>query len=311
MRYDHWLAGMAMFGLSLKMNCLISVFAVDGTVSVAHNGIEMGQGINTKVAQCVAYSLGIPLEFIQCKPVTALTNPNGSVTGGSAGSEANCVAALAACDILKERLAPARAKLGPGASWQEIIWEANSNNVDLCARYMMEVAKDKYYGYQVWGVTVTEVEVDILTGEMRIVRADVTEDAGLSSSPLVDIGQVEGAFVMGLGLWTSEEVKCNRETGELLTMNTWEYKPPAAKDIPQDFRVNLLKNARNEHGVLSSKATGEPALLMGISVLFAIWDALDSSRKDGGQTGWWQLNGPATVEHIHQHAGVTPDQFVF
>jgi len=146
---------------------------------------------------------------------------------------------------------------------------------------------------------------------MFIVRADLTEDAGLSTSPLVDLGQIEGAFAMGLGLWTSEEIKFNEITGELLTMNTWEYKPPAAKDIPQDFRVTMLKNARNPMGVLSSKATGEPALLLGISVLFAIWDALNEYKKDAGQTGWWQLNGPATVEHIHQHAGVNPDQFIF
>ena len=98
-----------------------------------------------------------------------------------------------------------------------------------------------------------EVEVDIITGEMFVVRTDILEDAGLSTSPIVDIGQVEGAFVMGLGLFTSEEIKHDRETGELLTKNTWEYKPPAAKDIPQDFRVTLLKNARNPLGVMSSK----------------------------------------------------------
>ena len=95
--------------------------------------------------------------------------------------------------------------------------------------------------------------MDILTGEMYVVRADILQDAGLSTSPIVDIGQVEGAYIMGLGLWTSEEIKHDPTTGELLTMNTWEYKPPAAKDIPQDFRVNLLKNARNPMGVFSSK----------------------------------------------------------
>merc|ERR1711962_1767715 len=267
MRYDHWLRG---FGM--KMNALVSIFGSDGTISVGHGGIEMGQGMNTKVVQCVAQSFGVPMDMIQVKPVTSLTNPNGSTTGGSCGSETNCVATRGACEILKARLAPYKAKFGPKATW---------------------------------------VEVDILTGEMRIVRADILEDAGLSTSPIVDIGQVEGAFVTGLGLWTSEEIKYHPVTGQLLTMNTWEYKPPAAKDIPQDFRVTLLPNARNPHGVLSSKATGEPALLMGISVLFSIWDALNSSRKDSGQSGWWQLNGPATVEHTHQNAGTTPDQFIF
>ena len=97
------------------------------------------------------------------------------------------------------------------------------------------------------------MEVDILTGEMYVVRADLLEDAGLSTSPIVDIGQVEGAFIMGLGLWTSEEIKHDPTTGQLLTMNTWEYKPPAAKDIPQDFRVSLKKNSRNPAGVVGSK----------------------------------------------------------
>ena len=116
-----------------------------------------------------------------------------------------------------------------------------------------EVKKDNYPGYNIWGLSLTEVELDVLTGEMRVVRTDLVEDAGLSTSPAVDIGQVEGAFVMGLGLWTSEEVRYDTETGELLTCNSWEYKPPAAKDIPQDFRVTLLRNARNPVGALSSK----------------------------------------------------------
>merc|ERR1712142_858907 len=307
MRYGH---NLALFP-GLKMNCMISVFGGDGSVSVSHNGIEMGQGINTKVAQCVAFELGIDVSMVKVKPATNLTNPNGAITGGSAGTETNCVAAIKACEMLKERLSDTRSKLGEDATWPEIIKAANAADVDLCVHYMFEGKKDNYGGYSVWGVAITEVEVDILTGEMFIVRADITEDAGLSTSPLVDIGQIEGAFTMGLGLWTSEEIKFDQVTGELLTMNTWEYKPPAAKDIPQDFRVTMLKNVKNPMGVLGSKATGEPALLLGISVLFAIWDALNEYKKDAGQTGWWQLNGPATVEHIHQHAEVDPAQFIF
>ena len=132
----------------------------------------------------------------------------------------------------------------------------------------MEFIKDNYMGYNVWAVGITEVEVDILTGEMRTVRVDLVEDAGLSTSPLVDIGQVEGAFIMGLGLWTSEEIKHDPETGALLTMNTWEYKPPAAKDIPQDFRVSLLKGARNPMGVMSSKGGNNPNEILYLSILF-------------------------------------------
>jgi len=307
MRYGH---NLALF-TGLKYNCLILVSGADGSVSVAQNGIEMGQGINTKVIQCVARELGIDVSMVKIKPVTLVTNPNGATTGGSAGSECNCLAAIKACELLNERLKPIKDELGPQASWPEVIAAANNASVDLCARYMMEGVKDNYPGYNVWAVGVTEVEVDILTGEMYVVRTDILEDAGLSTSPIVDIGQVEGAYIMGLGLWTSEEIKHDPTTGELLTMNTWEYKPPAAKDIPQDFRVTLLRGARNPMGVMSSKATGEPAMLLSISVLFAIRDALNSARKDAGQSGWWQLNGPATVEHIQLHTGITMDQFIF
>jgi len=307
MRYGH---NLSLFS-GLKMNCVVSIYGGDGSVAVAHNGIEMGQGINTKVAQSVAYELGIDLSLVKIKPVTMVTNPNGATTGGSCGSETNQVAAIKCCEILKERLQPIRDELGAGATWQEIIAEANGKDIDLCARYMFEAKKDNYPGYSVWGVSVIEVEVDVLTGENYVVRADIVQDAGLSTAPIVDIGQVEGAYIMGLGLWTSEEIKHDPTTGEMLTKNTWEYKPPAAKDIPQDFRVNLHKNDRNPLGVYSSKATGEPSLLMSIGVLFAIRDALNSSRSDAGLSGWWQLNGPATVEQVNLHAGVTTDQFTF
>jgi len=307
MRYPHHIKGWG-----IKYHCLISVFAEDATISVTHGGIEMGQGINTKVRQVVAKELGVDVGLVKIKATANITNPNGSTTGGSFGSELNCGAAIKACSVLNGRLQATRKKLGASASWNEIITEANTNNIDLCARAMICPDTDpKLDGYSVWGAVVNEVEVDILTGEMYIVRADLIEDAGLSTSPQVDVGQVEGAFVMGLGLWTSEQMKFHPTTGAVLTKNTWEYKPPAAKDIPQDFRVTLLKNARNPVGVLSSKATGEPALLMSVSVLFAIKDALNASRMDAGLAGWWKLDGPATVEKIHQHAGVSPHQFVF
>merc|ERR1719350_2645809 len=145
MRYGHNLSLFPGF----KMNCIISVSGGDGSVSVAHNGIEMGQGINTKVAQCVAFELGIDVSMVKIKPVTNLTNPNGAITGGSAGTEANCVAAIKACEILKERLSATREKLGKDATWPEIIAAANAADVNLCAQYMFEGKKDDYNGYSV------------------------------------------------------------------------------------------------------------------------------------------------------------------
>ena len=132
MRYHHNLSTWA----GLKMNCIISIYAGDGSVSVSHNGIEMGQGINTKVAMTVAYKLGIDVSLIRIKHVNNLTSPNGATTGGSAGSETNQVAAIHCCDILNERLQPIKDELGPGATWQEIISAANDKYIDLCARYM-------------------------------------------------------------------------------------------------------------------------------------------------------------------------------
>ena len=132
MRYGH---NLSLF-TGLKFNCIISVFGGDGSVSVAHNGIEMGQGINTKVAQCVAYELGIDISMVKIKPVTMVTNPNGQTTGGSCGSECNCVAAIKACEIIKERLNPIREQLGADATWPEVIAAANEADIDLCARYM-------------------------------------------------------------------------------------------------------------------------------------------------------------------------------
>ena len=131
-RYGH---NLGMFP-GLKYHCLLSVYGGDGSVSVAHSGIEMGQGINTKVAQCVAYELGISLDLIKIKPVTVVTNPNAATTGGSAGSECNCVAAIEACKILKARLEPIREQVGQDATWPELIEAANVAEVDLCARYM-------------------------------------------------------------------------------------------------------------------------------------------------------------------------------
>lgn len=289
------------------------MFAGDGTISVTHAGIEMGQGINTKVHQVVASKLGVDMNIIKIKSAMNIVSPNATVTGGSFGSELNCAAAIQACEILNGRLSETKKKLGASATWLEIIQAANLANVDLCARYMFSPdVQDQVDSYSIWGVVLTEVEVDILTGEKHIKRCDLLEDAGLSTSPQVDIGQIEGAFMMGVGLWTSEEIKFHPDTGALLTKNTWEYKPPAAKDIPQNFNVTLMKNSRNPKGVLGSKATGEPALLLAISVLFAIRAALDSSRQDNGLgTAWWKLDGPATVEKIHQHAGINPLNFTF
>jgi xanthine dehydrogenase/oxidase len=155
-----------------------------------------------------------------------------------------------ACEMLLNRLKPIK-KQNPKADWPEIIEKAFAKDVDLIATYMYKASDLKEY--QVWGASCAEVEVDLLTGNIQLRRVDITEDVGESLSPGVDVGQIEGAFVMGLGYWLTESLIYNRESGELLTNRTWTYKPPGAKDIPVDFRVTFLKNSSNPFGVLRSK----------------------------------------------------------
>ncbi|CAG0880344.1 unnamed protein product [Cyprideis torosa] len=276
---------------------LLSIYHEDGTVAVSHGGIEMGQGINTKVAQVAARELNIPLELVQVKPSNNLIAANSSVTGGSYGSELCCQATIQACRQMNERLAPLREK-DPNLSWRELIKKAHTNHVELTVWDMYSRSKEKMKGYIIWGVTATHVEVDILTGEKMVRRVDLIEDAGRSISPLVDIGQVEGAFVMGLGYWLQESVKYDPETGKSLAKNTWEYKPPLAKDVPADFNITLLPNTSNTEGVLRSKATGEPPLCMSVSTLFAVKAAIDSARIDSGNSGWWEFAAPATNDNV-------------
>lgn len=151
---------------------------------------------------------------------------------------------------MNERLKPIRWD-NPKATWSELIDKAYEKNVDLLSTYMYKVTDLE--GYDIWAASCGEVEVDILTGNILLKRFDVLEDVGESISPGIDVGQIEGAFVMGLGYWLHEALVFNRENGELLTNRTWTYKPPGAKDIPLDFRVSFVRKSSNPFGVLRSK----------------------------------------------------------
>nr|XP_018909622.1 PREDICTED: xanthine dehydrogenase-like [Bemisia tabaci] len=299
-------------GLWGNYHALISIYQSDGTVSIAHGGIEMGQGINTKAAQVCAYKFGIDVSMVKIKPTNVLTAPNNAVSGGSMASEAVSLGVIKCCDVLLARLAPIKAKLGPDADWQKIIGTAAAENVDLCANYMY-TNKDfgeKVSSYDIFGVAALEVEVDVLTGNYLIQRCDIIEDAGVSLSPEVDIGQVEGAFVMGLGYWLTEEIIFDPNTGSVLTDRTWNYKPPGAKDIPVDLHVTLLKNGSNPVGVLRSKATGEPPLCMSCGVMFALRDAINSSLADAGkQKQWIDIKVPFTPEKVFLAASAGTQEY--
>lgn len=179
--------------------------------------------------------------------------------------------------------------LPENTSWPEIIESCHLAGIDLTARYEFKPSDAKPYA--VYGCACAEIELDVLTGNLLINRVDILEDTGDCMSPLMDVGQVEGAFIMGMGYWLSEELIYNRQSGELLTNRTWNYKPPGAKDIPIDFRISFPKNNPNARaGVLRSKSTGEPAFCLAISIPFALRHALNSARKDSGSNdAWYQM----------------------
>lgn len=153
--------------------------------------------------------------------------------------------------------------------------------------------------YDVFGVSACEVELDVLTGNTLLRRVDILEDTGESMSPLVDVGQVEGAFVIGLGYWLTEKIVREPTTGQMLTNRTWNYKVPGALDIPVDFRISFLQRSPNPFGVLRSKATGEPATGMACVAMFAIRHAIDAARSDNGlRREWYKIPLPCSPENI-------------
>ncbi|KAK5639262.1 hypothetical protein RI129_011754 [Pyrocoelia pectoralis] len=232
-------------------NVYLSVYQTDGTVSIAHGGIEMGQGINTKVAQVCAYSLGIPLDHVVIKPSNVMISPNSMTTGGSLTSEAVCYAVSKACDDLKQRMEVIKQKM-KNPTWLELVQACYINDIALTSTFMFHRSLPDLHPYQIYGATCAEVQLDILTGQCNILRVDLIEDTGNSMSPNIDIGQVEGAFIMGVGYWTCEEIIYSPE-GELKTNRTWNYKPPGIKDIPIDFRVKFPKKNPNPLGIFFSK----------------------------------------------------------
>lgn len=207
----------------------VQIYQFDGTVAVTHGGIEMGQGINTKAAQVAAKYLGISLEMISVKPSNNLSVGNATITGGSVTSEAVCFAVMRACEKLNANLKPVRDAM-PKLTWPELTKAAYERNIELSTLYYYKASDLK--DYYVYGISCAEVEIDVLTGSVLVQRVDILEDVGNSLSPGIDVGQVEGAFVMGLGYILTENLVYDRQNGELLTTRTWNYKAPGAKDIP-------------------------------------------------------------------------------
>ncbi|XP_048383084.1 xanthine dehydrogenase-like isoform X2 [Stegostoma tigrinum] len=280
--------------------CTVSIFASDGSVMVSQGGIESGQGLDTKVAQVCAYALGIPVNNVSIKPTTTISSPNSGPTGGSMTSELNCLGVKNCCDILKKRMDPVKDKLPLGTPWKELVAACFKAKVNLTAHDWVwpDPQPKGAPQYNSYGVTVAEAELDVLTGENQINQVDMLFDCGESINPAIDIGQIEGAFVMGMGYWLMEKVIYDPDTGEVLNAGTWDYKPPFSKSIPINFNIELLKNAPNVMGVLRSKASGEPPQCMSCVTLFAVKHAIEAARQDIGKDSYFPLSGPATVDVI-------------
>ncbi len=313
------------FGISFtathlnQAGALVHVYR-DGTVHLNHGGTEMGQGLYIKVAQVVADEFGIGVDRIRINAADTSRVPNASATAASSGSDMNGKAAQNAAAKICRRLTEFAARhfnvaevlidfhggivtVGEQTlSFEDLVQLAWIDRVSMSAtgfyktpkiHYDRETFSGRPFLYFAYGAAVSEVIVDTLTGEYRLLRADILHDCGDSLNPAIDLGQVEGGFIQGVGWLTSEEL-CWNDAGELTTHAPSTYKIPTCSDLPPDFRVSLLQNARNvEDTIYRSKAVGEPPLMLGLSAFHAIRDAIatdDNPMPD--------LQAPATPEAI-------------
>ncbi len=317
------------FGISFttsyynQAGALVLVYK-DGSIQVNHGGTEMGQGLHTKVRQIAADGLGVPLETVRLMPTRTDKIPNTSATAASCGSDLNGAAVRDACDTLRTRLAEIAAamlhapagdvvfvagrvgvsgRLDPGLPFCEVVAKAYSERVPLFAtgfyktpeiHFDWKTGQGKPFHYFAYGAAVSEVEVDGFTGQYRLLRTDILHDVGDSLSPLVDLGQVEGGFVQGVGWLTTEELVWG-EDGAFLSHGASTYKLPTLGECPPDLRVAFLERASEPGVVHGSKAVGEPPLMLAISVR----EALRAAVAAFGDGGIVELASPATPEVVY------------
>ena len=314
------------FGISFttshlnQAGALIHIYT-DGSVHLNHGGTEMGQGLFIKVAQVAAEELQIDLDRVKITATTTGKVPNTSATAASSGSDINGMAALAAAKTLKQRLIdfaageykvpaaaiqflPNRVRVGDKEMpFPALVKQAYLARVSLSAtgyyatpkiHYDRSKAQGHPFYYFAYGAAVSEVLVDTLTGEYRTTRVDILHDVGRSLNPAIDLGQIEGGFIQGVGWLTSEELYWD-EKGRLRTHAPSTYKIPTCGDRPADFRMSLFDNENREPTVFRSKAVGEPPLMLGISVFRAISDAIASLADYRILPA---LNAPATPERV-------------
>ncbi|XP_034674780.1 abscisic-aldehyde oxidase-like [Vitis riparia] len=292
----------------------------DGSVAVEDGGIELGQGLWTKVKQMAAFALssiqcdgmGDFLEKVRVIQSDTLSLIQGGLTAGSTTSESTCEAIRLCCNMLVERLIPIKEKLQEqmgSVKWSTLILQAQSQAVNLSASsyYVPDFSSMRYLNY---GAAVSEVEVNLLTGETTILQSDIIYDCGQSLNPAVDLGQIEGAFVQGIGFFMLEEYTTNSD-GLVVTKGTWTYKIPTIDTIPKQFNVEIMNSGQHKKRVLSSKASGEPPLLLAVSVHCATRAAIREARQQllrwtglNKSDSTFQLEVPATMPVVKKLCGL-------
>ncbi|MDE2607410.1 MAG: xanthine dehydrogenase molybdopterin binding subunit [Burkholderiales bacterium] len=313
------------FGISFtatffnQAGALVHVYT-DGSVQVNHGGTEMGQGLHTKVCQVVADELGVPFDRVRISATDTSKVPNASATAASSGTDLNGRAAQFAARQVRQRLAEFVARKHGGQPEQVVFahgrvrWPGGDLGfeqlVDEAYHARLQLWSDGFYAtpkihydkhtltgrpfyYFAYGAACSEVAIDTLTGESRVLKVDILHDAGRSINPAIDIGQIEGGFIQGMGWLTTEQLVWN-DRGQLATHAPSTYKIPATGDVPAHFRVALWPEANREDNVGGSKAVGEPPFMLAISVWEALRDAAAAARGDGHV----RLDAPATAENV-------------
>jgi xanthine dehydrogenase large subunit len=313
------------FGISFtatlfnQAGALVHVYT-DGSVLVNHGGTEMGQGLHTKVAQIVADELGLPFTQVLVSASDTARVPNASATAASSGTDLNGRAAQFAARQVRHNLAAFICSLD-GCKPEEVIFSNGKIISPSTSRKFVDVVKAAYasriqlwsdgfyatpkihydkttltgrpFYYFAYGAACSEVAIDTLTGESRVLKVDILHDVGHSINPAIDIGQIEGGFVQGMGWLTSEELVWN-EQGVLSTHAPSTYKIPATGDIPEHFKIDFWPEPNREDNVFGSKAVGEPPFMLAISV----WEALRDAVASGHMQQPVQLDAPATPERV-------------
>ncbi|XP_070044274.1 aldehyde oxidase 4-like isoform X1 [Nicotiana tomentosiformis] len=260
----------------------------DGSIVCEVGGVEIGQGLWTKVKQVIAYSLGLLesswseelVEKVRIIEINTLRLVQTGYTAESTKSESSCEAARLCCNILVERLTPLKKKLqeqNGSVDWTTLIRQAEAQPINLQANeyFVPGSSSGQYLNY---GAAVSEVEIDVLTGQHRILQSDIIYDCGQSLNPAIDLGQVEGAFVKGIGYFMLEEYLTN-EDGLMVSNSTWTYHIPTIDTIPESLNVRVLNSGDHKNRILSSKASGEPPLLLAATVHCATRAAIREARK--------------------------------